>query len=160
MIPFPDNPRYLVSTTGEIYSQYTKKKLKVWVENGYYRTGLLFSGKQKFIYVHQVVALTYLSNPKNLPQVDHIDGNKLNNDVRNLEWVSVSENGKRSFSLGLSKRTPGSLHHGALLDEEKVLEIRKLLDERKLSQYGIAKLYGVSRSCILNIHLGKAWKHI
>ena len=59
---------------------------------GYYRVNLTKNGKQKTELVSRVVAKAFIPNPDNLPQIDHIDGNKLNNDISNLHWVSISEN--------------------------------------------------------------------
>lgn len=59
------------------------------------------SGKP--VYVHRVIADTFIPNPLNLPQVNHIDGNKCNNCVTNLEWVSQSDNIKHAFSTGAMK---------------------------------------------------------
>ena len=55
--------------------------------------------------IHRLVALTYLTNPNNLPEVNHIDGNKLNNHVDNLEWVTRSENMIHAYAIGLAKQT-------------------------------------------------------
>ena len=55
--------------------------------------------------IHRLVALTYLTNPNNLPEVNHIDGNKLNNHVDNLEWVTRSENMIHAYATGLAKPT-------------------------------------------------------
>ena len=55
--------------------------------------------------IHRLVALTYLTNPNNLPEVNHIDGNKLNNHVDNLEWVTRSENMIHAYSIGLVEQT-------------------------------------------------------
>ena len=55
--------------------------------------------------IHRLVALTYLTNPNNLPEVNHIDGNKLNNHVDNLEWVTRSENMIHAYAIGLAKPT-------------------------------------------------------
>lgn len=52
-----------------------------------------------------MVAETFIPNPNKLPQVNHIDGNKLNNNVDNLEWVTVSQNGKHAYKNGLEKPT-------------------------------------------------------
>ena len=54
--------------------------------------------------IHRLVAIHFLDNPNNLPAVDHIDGNKLNNNVNNLEWVSIKENNQRAYDLGLKRR--------------------------------------------------------
>ena len=58
-------------------------------------------GKQKTITVHRLVALTFIENPLNLPQVNHIDGNKTNNNVSNLEWCDNSYNQIHAHKTGL-----------------------------------------------------------
>lgn len=54
--------------------------------------------------IHKLVAEAFIDNPDNLPTIDHIDGNKLNNKVTNLEWVSYKENNQRAYDLGLKRR--------------------------------------------------------
>ena len=70
---------------------------------GYYKVELYNNGKSKILYVHRLVAQTFLPNPNNKPQVNHIDGNKAHNSVDNLEWVTRSENQKHAFKTGLTK---------------------------------------------------------
>lgn len=60
----------------------------------YFRTGADSLEHPNTCLVHRLIAETFVSNPKGLPRVHHIDGNKLNNDVSNLEWISHSENAK------------------------------------------------------------------
>lgn len=69
-------------------------------------SGTTSTGKPTTIrkYLHRLVAELYLPNPENLPQVNHIDGNKGNNSLQNLEWVSRSENIRHSHSLGLNEK--------------------------------------------------------
>jgi hypothetical protein len=71
--------------------------------HGYSRVGLSKNNKQKFFLRHRLVAETYIPNPNNLPEVNHKDGNKLNNHVNNLEWCTCSENHLHAFKLGLHK---------------------------------------------------------
>ena len=72
--------------------------------HGYYCVTItLKNHKQKVVQVHRLIAQTFIPNPKNKPQVNHKDGNKLNNDVSNLEWVTVQENIVHAFENGLNK---------------------------------------------------------
>ena len=65
--------------------------------NGYLFVGLSINHKNHNKYLHRLVAEHFISNPQNLPCVNHIDGNKLNNNVENLEWCSYSQNSKHSY---------------------------------------------------------------
>jgi len=72
-------------------------------EKGYMRIDIKDnSGKRKYYGIHRLVASVFIPNPDNKPQVNHIDGNKANNDVDNLEWVTNGENQKHAYRLGLN----------------------------------------------------------
>lgn len=75
-----------------------KQNLK---QNGYLQVGLRKHGKRKWFGVHRLVAIHFIENPDNKPQVNHIDGNKLNNTVENLEWVTGGENQTHAVKMGL-----------------------------------------------------------
>lgn len=68
---------------------------------GYLRTRVSVNGKQTTLKVHRVVAMAFIPNPDNLPQVNHIDGNKENNKSENLEWVNNSQNQLHAIDVGL-----------------------------------------------------------
>ena len=84
--------QYLISEQGEIKNIKTNKILKGTIRNGYQMIKLTINQIKKDYLVHRLVAITFLENPLNLPQVNHKDKNKLNNSVSNLEWVSIQEN--------------------------------------------------------------------
>ena len=82
--------RYAVNTDGYVWSHKRKKYLKPrYTKKGYARVHL---GINTDYYVHRLVAETFIPNPYNLPEVNHIDGNKLNNDFSNLEWCTHQQN--------------------------------------------------------------------
>lgn len=101
---------YMVSNTGLIKSLHWNKEklLKQVIRNNnypYYFVGLLKDGKRKYFAIHRLVAMTFIPNPNNYEQVDHLDGNKLNNNVENLEWVTPKENTNRAWKKGQAKYT-------------------------------------------------------
>ena len=71
-------------------------------QNGYARVYLNENGKTKFVAVHRLVAKAFIPNPDNKPQVNHIDGNKTNNRVDNLEWCTNGENQIHAYKIGLN----------------------------------------------------------
>jgi hypothetical protein len=73
--------------------------------NGYKQVQIMRGGKRYTRYVHRLVAECFLENPRNLPEVNHKDGNKANNTAENLEWVTRSENLLHSYRTGLKPRT-------------------------------------------------------
>jgi DNA-directed RNA polymerase specialized sigma24 family protein len=120
------------------------RQMKAWVHTtGYLRVGL-GRGNQK--YVHRLVAFAFLPNPESLPQVDHKDGDRQNNHVDNLQWVSAKDNAKyggerhdwKTQKLASAKR--------------RVYDLRKKEFEALLSQgcslRSIAKTFGTSHSTV------------
>lgn len=136
---------------------------------GYLTVGLMKNGKRTTQKVHRLVAAVFINNPHGKPDVNHIDGNKENNNVDNLEWATRSENMKHSWDNGLikasdkqreaarrvGKRTSVgvSRKNGAkmrLLTIEQAEEIRALKGVK--TQNEIANMHGVARRTVANIH--------
>lgn len=115
-------------------------------KKGYYeRVYLSKDGIKKQMRVHRLVAQSFIPNPDNKQQVNHIDGNKLNNNVNNLEWVTGSENLKHAIDIGLYK--PNNTRK---LSDEQALDVLKRLNNKELIKE-IAKLYNVTTMTIKNI---------
>lgn len=84
---------YSIDESGNVFSYRTKKFLKQTISNGYLTVHLTGTDKKhKQCAIHRLIALTYIPNPDNLPVIDHIDRNKLNNSIENLKWTTVKEN--------------------------------------------------------------------
>lgn len=97
---------YACTTNGEIWSHRSKKFLKPSKnKNGYLHVTFTKDDKRYDYRVHRLIAMTYLENSENKPQVNHIDGNKLNNYLSNLEWVTAEENIEHAKTHNLFKST-------------------------------------------------------
>lgn len=93
MKEIPNYENYLIDENGNIYSKFRNRFLTPCINKwGYYIIGLYKNRERKEFQVHRLVALTYIPNPNNLPQVNHIDENKQNNNVNNLEWCTSQYN--------------------------------------------------------------------
>lgn len=127
---------------------------------GYFRTMLKRDdGIIHTVKVHRIIASTFLSNELEKPCVNHINGIRDDNRIENLEWVTISENIKHSFKIGLSSNK-GSGCPTAKLTESQVLEIRAKFIPRKCGRKELAKMYGVFPATIKGIILRKSWTHI
>lgn len=103
---------YSINRIGVVFSHVSGKLLKPYPnQGGYLMVQLYKSGGSKRINVHRLVALTYIPNPNNLPEIDHIDTNRQNNRVENLRWCTRKENCNNPLSLKHSGDSRRGLKH-------------------------------------------------
>lgn len=141
---------YDITKDGDVINKHTRKKLKPQKNGkGYYRVGI---GK-KLYFVHRLVAEKYIPNPYNYPQVNHKDGNKLNNCVENLEWVTNKQNHDHALQKGLI--LTGENCSWSKLTKEQVDFIRK---HTELNSKELSKVFGISSSHIREIRRNESWK--
>lgn len=146
-------PKYEISRSGEVRNAITKKLYKPQM----HRRGYLWVPMQRpeggwfCEYIHQLVARMYIPNPHRKPQVNHIDGDKQNNVVENLEWVTNVENARHAMKHGLMPH--------AIINEEKVHEICKLFEKGKLPTE-VSKITKVPRTTVYAIWYRRNWVDI
>jgi len=114
---------------------------------GYLRVALAKGRGLKTYKVHRLVADAFLENPENKPQVNHKDGDKENNEVVNLEWVTNQENAIHAARTGLWEYKRGVNHHRSKLNEYQVRVLRRMKEVGCTNAY-IAECFGVSTSCV------------
>ena len=92
---------YSVSENGEVRNDKTNYILKPAIQQGYAHVTIYINTKGKRVKIHRLVATAFIPNPENKPYVNHKDGNRSNNSVDNLEWVTASENTQHAVNTGL-----------------------------------------------------------
>ena len=131
-------------------------------DNGYLFVTLCINNNKHHKYIHRLVAQTFLPNLDNLPQVNHKDCDKTNNQVDNLEWCNQNFNIRHAWDNGLMKPNGciGVKNGRALLTESQVLEIRAKYVPRKYTIQMLCKEYGILYGTVQSIILRKTWKHL
>lgn len=132
-------PNYFVTKEGLVFSSKTNKFLKFsYDQHGYQRVGLYIGNyKSKTIKVHRLVAETFIENPSNKKDVNHIDGNKSNNNISNLEWCTRSENIKHAFKNGLKIITNRQINEVKIRFSKKVLDTKTGIVYKSLKEASI-----------------------
>ncbi|MGR5435257.1 HNH endonuclease signature motif containing protein [Vibrio owensii] len=164
---------YAVSKCGKIYSHSQVREVrnrwgglttrlfkgrwkKLGSSSGGYKTVELYKDTvRKLALVHRLVAEAFIPNPDNKPFVNHIDGDKTNNHVSNLEWCTPKENTVHAIRTGLFNQDGEDSSNSKLLDSE----VRAIfLDDRPYPD--ISDEYKISGAQISRIKKGKRWKHL
>lgn len=133
---------YEVSNTGKVKNAQTGREIAIGYVNGYKRVNLWKNNKYKTKRIHRLVAEAFIPNPENKRTVNHKDGDKLNNNVNNLEWATHSENNKHAYNSGFKTTNMPVIIDGVY---------------RFVSQGDAAKFLGVSQSFVCDcIHKGRS----
>ena len=149
---------YYATDDGRIYSSYSNKYMCPQLDkDGYEKVALMCIDSRHRFSVHRLILETFnpVDNMREL-QVNHIDGNKQNNALSNLEWVTCSENIKHAYANKLHSQT-GSRNAASKLTEGQVLEIIDLLLQRKYTYAEIGAKYGVNEDTIGAIKRKQNW---
>lgn len=124
---------------------------------GYYRLCLSRNDRMESRFLHRLVIEAFKECPEGKTMVNHINGDKLDNRLENLEWVTASENVNHAYKLGLMNKK-GENNGRNKLTVQKVVEIKNMLKSKE-PQVRIAKKYGVTPGTIWKIKFKKIWNY-
>jgi len=147
---------YTIDSNGNVYSKNGRKRKTRINRSGYNCIILTKNNKQYNTFVHRLVALSFISNPENKAEVNHKDGDKLNNSIDNLEWMTTKENAQHSWDTGLkgywnsnkNGKLSGEGNGMCKISDSEVLFIRKNYNGNYGEIECLAKEYGVRRETI------------
>ena len=131
-------------------------------DDGYCKCTIEFNNHFYKVSAHRLVALAFIPNPDNKPEVNHKDGDKSNNDISNLEWVTSSENTKHAIELGLKWYfgARGEDNPRNIYTENQINRACKMMENPINRPILIEKITGVSRITLYKIRKGESWNHI
>ena len=161
---------YLINENGVVFSKITGKELKPFLRKGYLCVCLYNFGVKCNIYIHRLVAETYIENPQNKPCIDHVDGNRYNNHISNLRWVTHLENNNNPISkyrMSLNSAKPMKGKDGKAHPRSRaILMIKNGIIIKRYSSINLAEKDGFNNSLIVrcckgrrNKHKGYEWKY-
>lgn len=139
---------YEISSYGRVRHKVTKRIRKLEVHDAKY---LRVKLHKKNLKVHRLVGLYFISNPENKPEINHKDGNKHNNHVDNLEWVTPEENVRHALERGLIQRS---------LTEQEILKIYEECWVNQKRMRDIVDEYEISEMIVQNIKFKRNYKDI
>lgn len=154
-------PYYIISNFGRVYNIYLERYTYGYNCSGYSLLELrLKNGESRYLCIHRLLMLTFcpIENSENL-QVNHIDGNKQNNNINNLEWCTSYENVQHAIRIGLTQHPKGNEHPCSKINDSDAHEICKLIDQN-VPVKDIIKKLNVTRSTVANIKRGFTWKEV
>ena len=138
---------YDITKEGVIINLKTNRKYKGTIGNNGYLTFNTKRNNKNYNYlVHRLIAIKYIPNPNNYPVINHIDGNKLNNSIDNLEWCTQSDNIKHAFNTGLKEGT-GKTVLQIDVNTHKIINIFKSAKEAE-------RITGINHSAISGVCRG------
>ena len=149
---------YIISDEGIIKNIATDRIINPWLNNNGYRyVTLNLEGTRKNYRVHRLVAEKFIPNPNNLPQVNHKDGNKQNNEIDNLEWCDSSYNVQHAIKQGLIPL--GVNNKRSKLSQEDVDYIKQhyIKRDKEFSCAGLGRRVNVDKKVIYNVIYDKRY---
>lgn len=131
--------------------------------NGYLRTMIKRGGKYATIKMHRLVAQSWIPNPDDLPEVNHLNNKRDDNRIENLEWVTREQNKVHMMRQGrqtMNKGSKNGMSKRTGLTEEKVAQIRREYNPHIMKRNEWAAYFGIGIAAFADIVYGRSWKHV
>ena len=156
---------YMISSYGRVKSSKNGREIILkpsYTHDGYLKQAISINGKSYTYRIHRLVAEHFIPNPDNKKTINHIDGDKTNNKVDNLEWADLSEQMIHAYKLGLKKPVQGYMQGNSVLTEGQVIEIRAIYKshDKNYGMQALAKKYNVSCSVINKVVHYRSYKNV
>jgi hypothetical protein len=144
----------------QVFQSYSpERQLSPWVsKSGYYVVSCLRDDKRPKMFVHRLIARAFVPGYSPELSVNHINGNKLDNRPENLEWLTIADNTRHQWNIGLVDLC-GEKQPTHKLTQKQVIHIRKAL-RLGVSANSLAIIAGVNPTTVYLIQYGKRWKHL
>ena len=161
-----ENNKYEINEKGIVRSKKTKKELRYWeTTTGYNTVSLCHNNKQKTYYIHRLMANNFLDNPKNYNEVNHIDGNKKNNSLDNLEWCDHKHNIREAYDNNLIKKVYGKKHPSSkkikqtIIKTGEVIVWDSMMDAKRKMGYSTGSISDACRGNLKTAYKSK-WEYV
>jgi len=154
---------YKISSHGRVWScpnsAHNGKFLRPGLGNGYLTVSLHKDKRGKSHYIHRLIAEAFVDGDKTLT-VNHIDGDRENNNTDNLEWVTHAQNIQHAYDIGLEKSNVGETVWTAKLNEKKVVQMRDIRRKRGYTYKHLGSMFGVAPNTASLICRRRIWRHV
>lgn len=156
--------RFVISSCGHVVSLSTYQPMRITIlPNGYYYLPIIVQKPKRIThtsYLHRLIAATFIPNPQNKPQVNHKDGDKSNNCIENLEWVTQSENNFHATRILGHKRNTKKIEEynkrRRLFSDEQV----RLIRSKNLTKSQVRDLFGIDSDSVYEIKKFTTYKDV
>lgn len=152
-----ESPNYQVSNKGNL-RRLVKGKWQLLISNSKSYRYIHINGKS--LAVHRLVAIAFIDNSDNKPEVNHINGIRSDNRVKNLEWCTRRENEKHAYEIGLAYSHPGEKCGRSKLTDKQVTEIRKLYLQKNIPLWFLCEIYKMGQTAMSDIVNYRTFKHL
>ena len=160
---YPLSVDYYLTENGEVYSGKYHRRISTSLDkDGYVKVALTSPGKKRHRYsVHRLMMENYYPvEGMDKLQVNHIDGNKQNNKLSNLEWCTAKENTHHAMRMGLRHNQQGESNNGHKYTEEQILTAIEMLKSKKYTGKQIDNTLGFCDDYANAIRRGERWQHL